>query len=181
VQLLPAATLTWPMLYGGNDDSRNINRFVRSRNRSQHPSRVFEKFEIEFCCGGGKPLAEACAAKDVDVETVIARLEAEKGSVRIEAPEFCSSIENPFGMHSLQSKSQNDVSEDEPLKKWRHRKDVSSVLIRVTGSLLRSTAILVKLIVLVLRRKEFLVQRVSAAKGHLWAPICMCGIAGFRK
>src|SRR6185312_695375 len=38
--------------------------------------RVFEKFGIEYCCGGRKPLAEACAAKDVDVETVIAALEA---------------------------------------------------------------------------------------------------------
>ncbi len=38
--------------------------------------RVFEQFGIEYCCGGGKPLAEACATKDVDVETVIAALEA---------------------------------------------------------------------------------------------------------
>jgi len=38
--------------------------------------RVFEQFGIEYCCGGRKPLAEACAAKDVDVETVIAALEA---------------------------------------------------------------------------------------------------------
>jgi regulator of cell morphogenesis and NO signaling len=38
--------------------------------------RVFEQFGIEYCCGGRKPLAEACAAKDVDVEAVIAALEA---------------------------------------------------------------------------------------------------------
>ena len=38
--------------------------------------RVFEQFGIEYCCGGRKPLADACAAKDVDVETVIAALEA---------------------------------------------------------------------------------------------------------
>lgn len=38
--------------------------------------RVFEQFGIEYCCGGRRPLAEACAAKDVDVETVIAALEA---------------------------------------------------------------------------------------------------------
>ena len=38
--------------------------------------RVFEKFGIEYCCGGRKPLAEACAVKDIDVETVIAALEA---------------------------------------------------------------------------------------------------------
>jgi len=38
--------------------------------------RVFEQFGIEYCCGGGKPLADACAAKHVNVETVIAALEA---------------------------------------------------------------------------------------------------------
>ena len=38
--------------------------------------RVFEKFGIEYCCGGRKPLAEACAVNDIDVDTVIAALEA---------------------------------------------------------------------------------------------------------
>lgn len=38
--------------------------------------RVFEQFGIEYCCGGRKPLAAACAAQDVDVEIVIAALEA---------------------------------------------------------------------------------------------------------
>lgn len=43
-----------------------------------HPSstRVFEQFGIEYCCGGGKPLAEACAEKEVNVDTVLAALEA---------------------------------------------------------------------------------------------------------
>lgn len=36
---------------------------------------VFEQFGIEYCCGGGKPLGEACAAKELDVEMVIAALE----------------------------------------------------------------------------------------------------------
>lgn len=38
--------------------------------------RVFEQFGIEYCCRSCRPLAEACAAKDVNVETVIAALEA---------------------------------------------------------------------------------------------------------
>ena len=38
--------------------------------------RVFEQFGIEYCCGGRKPLAEACAEKDIAVEIVIAALEA---------------------------------------------------------------------------------------------------------
>jgi regulator of cell morphogenesis and NO signaling len=38
--------------------------------------RVFEKFGIDYCCGGRKPLADACIAGNLDVETVIAALEA---------------------------------------------------------------------------------------------------------
>ncbi len=38
--------------------------------------RVFEHFGIDYCCGGRKPLAEACAAGNVQVDAVIAALEA---------------------------------------------------------------------------------------------------------
>jgi regulator of cell morphogenesis and NO signaling len=38
--------------------------------------RVFEKFGIDYCCGGRKPLADACAAGNLEVDTVIAALEA---------------------------------------------------------------------------------------------------------
>ena len=38
--------------------------------------RVFEAFGIDYCCGGRRPLAEACAAKNISVDTVIAALES---------------------------------------------------------------------------------------------------------
>jgi regulator of cell morphogenesis and NO signaling len=38
--------------------------------------RVFERYGIDYCCGGRKPLAEACAAGKLEVDTVIAALEA---------------------------------------------------------------------------------------------------------
>lgn len=42
--------------------------------------RVFERFGIEYCCGGGERLLEACSARDVDVDAVIAALEAASSS-----------------------------------------------------------------------------------------------------
>lgn len=37
--------------------------------------RVFEEFGIDYCCGGRKPLTEACAARNIVVDDVIAALE----------------------------------------------------------------------------------------------------------
>jgi regulator of cell morphogenesis and NO signaling len=37
--------------------------------------RVFEAFGIDYCCGGRKPLAEACAAKNLSLDSVVAALE----------------------------------------------------------------------------------------------------------
>jgi regulator of cell morphogenesis and NO signaling len=36
--------------------------------------RVFERLHLDYCCGGNRPLAEACAQKGLDVETVVASL-----------------------------------------------------------------------------------------------------------
>src|SRR5579864_1204449 len=38
--------------------------------------RVFEQFGIDYCCGGRKPLAEACAAGKLEIDVVLAALEA---------------------------------------------------------------------------------------------------------
>jgi len=38
--------------------------------------RVFEQFGIDYCCGGRKALAEACAARNLEVDAVLAALEA---------------------------------------------------------------------------------------------------------
>jgi regulator of cell morphogenesis and NO signaling len=37
--------------------------------------RVFESFGIDYCCGGRKPLSEACASRSIEVDAVIAALE----------------------------------------------------------------------------------------------------------
>lgn len=37
-------------------------------------TRLFEKLKIDYCCGGDKPLAEACASAGVDVDNVMEML-----------------------------------------------------------------------------------------------------------
>lgn len=48
--------------------------------------RVFEAFGIDYCCGGKKPLAEACATKNVAVDEVLDALER-AGLTPTERPE----------------------------------------------------------------------------------------------
>jgi regulator of cell morphogenesis and NO signaling len=38
--------------------------------------RVFEQYGIDYCCGGRKPLADACASSNLEVDAVLAALEA---------------------------------------------------------------------------------------------------------
>ena len=37
-------------------------------------TRLFEALKIDYCCGGNKPLSEACASAGVDVNTVMEML-----------------------------------------------------------------------------------------------------------
>jgi regulator of cell morphogenesis and NO signaling len=37
---------------------------------------VFQQHQIDFCCGGHKPLAEACAEHDLDVDALVGELRA---------------------------------------------------------------------------------------------------------
>lgn len=43
-------------------------------------SRMFETLGIDYCCGGKKPLSEACRAKGLDPATVVAMLSALDGA-----------------------------------------------------------------------------------------------------
>jgi len=46
---------------------------------AQHPlaTRVFARHGIDFCCGGGRPLADVCADRGLDLESVLAEIESE--------------------------------------------------------------------------------------------------------
>ncbi len=41
-------------------------------------TRVFERLGIDYCCGGGKTLSEACASRQVPLETVVESLAQEQ-------------------------------------------------------------------------------------------------------
>jgi regulator of cell morphogenesis and NO signaling len=41
-------------------------------------TRLFEKFKIDYCCGGDQPLAAACASAGVDVQNILALIEQVK-------------------------------------------------------------------------------------------------------
>jgi regulator of cell morphogenesis and NO signaling len=55
----------------------DANRTVRDfAIESPGATRIFEKLKIDYCCGGNKPLADACAASGLDVELVLRELGA---------------------------------------------------------------------------------------------------------
>ena len=64
--------------------------------------RVFEQFGIDYCCGGRKPLAEACAAGNLEIDSVLAALEEAEKKPRVE-------VENWAGK-SLESLSSHIVA-----------------------------------------------------------------------
>lgn len=52
--------------------------------------RVFEKFGIDYCCGGRQPLSQACQDRALDLDTVLAALESAAGGVGSPAPAWTS-------------------------------------------------------------------------------------------
>jgi regulator of cell morphogenesis and NO signaling len=42
-------------------------------------TRVFARHGIDFCCGGGRPLAEVCAEKGLDADAVVGEINTEIG------------------------------------------------------------------------------------------------------
>jgi len=40
-------------------------------------TRVFARHQLDFCCGGGRPLGEVCAAKKLDVATILQEIQVE--------------------------------------------------------------------------------------------------------
>ncbi len=55
------------------DAQTTVGDLVRQRPAR---SRVFEQLKIDYCCGGKLPLAQACAARKLDPQTVLTQLDA---------------------------------------------------------------------------------------------------------
>ena len=55
----------------------NITKTVREIALEQPTSiRVFERLGIDYCCGGRRPLAEACNERNLNVADVVAALDS---------------------------------------------------------------------------------------------------------
>ncbi|MGA9671569.1 MAG: iron-sulfur cluster repair di-iron protein [Terracidiphilus sp.] len=55
----------------------NLTQTVREIALEQpHSIRVFERFGIDYCCGGRKPLSEACIANKLSTDEVVAALDS---------------------------------------------------------------------------------------------------------
>ncbi|HUY80607.1 MAG TPA: iron-sulfur cluster repair di-iron protein [Acidobacteriaceae bacterium] len=50
--------------------------------------RVFEKFGIDYCCGGRRPLAAACEERSLDVDAVLAAIESATNTESAAEPEW---------------------------------------------------------------------------------------------
>lgn len=63
-----------------SESDKTIGEFVAADYRT---AKVFERYGIDFCCGGKAALSEACEEKSVDAATIIREIEA----VKSEPPE----------------------------------------------------------------------------------------------
>lgn len=61
--------------------------------------RVFEQFGIDYCCGGRKPLAEACVAGNLEIDAVIAALEAAAQTPDVEAENWAGKSLEDLSSH----------------------------------------------------------------------------------
>lgn len=72
---------------------------------AQRPSRsrVFEKLGIDYCCGGNRPLSEACAAKGLDADTILTTLLAAEGSSSSNEPNWANARLSDLADHIEQT------------------------------------------------------------------------------
>ena len=65
--------------------------------RDYRTAAVFQKFGLDFCCGGGVSIDEACRRKNIDSAQVVAEVDSVLASGGSDEPyvndwEFCTSL-----------------------------------------------------------------------------------------
>ncbi len=73
LSLIPAAH--WNRHMGGYVISTNERTVGHIASENPAAARIFEKYRIDYCCGGDKSLAAACEGEDVSPDEVSAELE----------------------------------------------------------------------------------------------------------
>jgi regulator of cell morphogenesis and NO signaling len=70
---------------------------------TEHPlaTRVFARHEIDFCCGGGKPLAEVCSQRGLETATILAEIESELATPRESAVRWDQAPPGDLVVHIL--------------------------------------------------------------------------------
>ena len=69
----------------------------------EHPlaTRVFARHGIDFCCGGGKPLREACEARDLDTDLILDEIRTELTRTDVTAQRWDEAPLNDLVEHIL--------------------------------------------------------------------------------
>ena len=88
--------------------SKTVGQLVAERPKR---SRVFEAHKIDFCCGGKRPLAEACAKKNVPLDQIVAELaaaDAQESEIGIDAAALSTPdlIDHIVGTHHVYLKEE---------------------------------------------------------------------------
>lgn len=65
--------------------------------------RVFERLHLDYCCGGNRPLAVACAQKGLDVDAVVASLTEAANAVTPAASDFAEATLAQLIEHIVQT------------------------------------------------------------------------------
>lgn len=68
----------------GLDTSTSVSEWVAEFPQT---ARVFEELQIDYCCGGNKPLSDACDSKGLDADTIVTRLSDTVGQAGDDAPQ----------------------------------------------------------------------------------------------
>jgi regulator of cell morphogenesis and NO signaling len=61
--------------------------------------RIFERYNLDYCCGGNRPLAEACAQKGIDAEAVLTALNEATANVETAAQDFTQATSTELIRH----------------------------------------------------------------------------------